>query len=234
MITEQSQNLINLSQQKIKLQENAKHLEGFKTRQEQIEKAINTIYLLINLVKVFRQKGIANFDLTETVSKLLKFIQLAQTEFNKNPEWILDNNNFNGNYLQKSVDKLANQLQDQLKQTWQNYLKQKMPTTNPDLLNLLEKVASFKDTVTKIKRLDQLIKEYDYPQSKEEFNNIEQWINNLRESWENLNSDQVPDAVIRFLRAAANQGASLNLLTDEVKDWIIQHGLYDSIRIRLS
>jgi hypothetical protein len=40
--------------------------------------------------------------------------------------------------------------------------------------------------------------------------------------------------VLRFLRVAANEGATLGLLTPEVKDWLAKHGLIDSLRIRLT
>jgi hypothetical protein len=63
---------------------------------------------------------------------------------------------------------------------------------------------------------------------------VDRLIEQLKQCWDGLNADEVPEAVLRFLRVAANEGATLGLLTPEVKDWLAKHGLIDSLRIRLT
>ena len=100
---------------------------------------------------------------------------------------------------------------------------------------MLERVSAFKPTVQRIRNLDVQIRESNsIPQSSEDFDKVDWLIEELKQCWDGLNADEVPEAVLRFLRVAANEGASLGLLTPEVKDWLAKHGLIDSLRIRLT
>lgn len=234
MLLEQSQKLIELSQEKIALQKYANNLDGFKSRQQLISQAVTNITFFIRAFRAFRQRGLVTFDLTQKVDKLLEFITIAEENFQQNPEWILDNKNFKGNIFISSLEGLTKTLTQQLLQAWKNYLTLRMPSTNQEMLNLLGRVDAFKSTVQKIRNLDALIPREEFPKSCEEFDSIDSLIDQLRESWDSLSSDEAPEAVLRFLRATASQGASLTLLTPEVQDWITRHGISDSLRIRLT
>jgi hypothetical protein len=99
----------------------------------------------------------------------------------------------------------------------------------------LDKVSAFKPTVQRIRSLDSQIQDSNsIPQSSEDFERVDRLIEELKQCWDGLNADEVPEAVLRFLRVAANEGATLGLLTPEVKDWLAKHGLIDSLRIRLT
>jgi len=234
ILLEKSQKLIELSQDKIALQKYANHLDGFKARQQLISQAVTNITPFVRAFRAFRQRGLVTFDLTQKVDKLLEFITIAEENFKQNPEWILDNRNFKGNIFISSLEGLTKTLTQQLLQAWKNYLTLRIPSTNQEMLNLLGRVDAFKSTVQKIRNLDVLIPREQFPKSCEEFENIDRLIDQLRESWKSLSSDEVPEAVLRFLRATASQGASLTLLTPEVQDWITRHGISDSLRIRLT
>jgi hypothetical protein len=109
-----------------------------------------------------------------------------------------------------------------------------MPSTNSEFLHLLKKVPDFKPIVERVEQLKQRIPQDKYPEKEEEFKKMEGLIESLKSAWANLSAENVPDSVLQFLRAAANQGASLDLLTPEVQAWIEEHGISDSLRIRLS
>jgi len=64
MLLEKSTQLIELSQKQINLQTYATNLDGFKSRQEQIEQAVAIILPLVQCLRAFRKKGITNLDLT--------------------------------------------------------------------------------------------------------------------------------------------------------------------------
>ncbi len=128
---------------------------------------------------------------------------------------------------------MTTELDEQLTQAWRNYLVQKMPSTNPEMLNLLIRIEAFKPTVQRIQDLNGQIQRKKLPQNTEEFKNIEQLIERLRENWHSLSSDEVPEPVLHFLKAAVDLGAPLNLLTPEVRHWLDRHDISDSLRIRL-
>ena len=233
MLLDKSQQLIKLSQDK-KLQQNfVSNLEAFQTRQKQITDAVVVIQPIVEALKAFRKRGIDNIDLTQKADSILKVIINAEENFRNNPDWIIDNNNFKGSYLKSSVESLKKSIELAFKEAWKSYLNQKMPSTNNDMLNLLAKVEAFKNTVQQIRLLDTEIKEVSYPKNDAEFIKYERKIEQLKLSWNNLNSNEVPEAVLRLLKAAANQeGASLSLFTPEVQDWISKHNFSDSLKIK--
>lgn len=54
-----------------------------------------------------------------------------------------------------------------------------------------------------------------------------------RAAWAQLTSDNLPDAVILFLRACAGEGALVTALTTEVREWLDTRNLLGSLRIRI-
>lgn len=235
MLLEKSTQLIELSQNKINLQRYATNLQGFQSRQQQIEQAVAGTIPLVQCLRAFHQRGFANFDLTQKADTLLIFITNVETKFQEEPEWIIDNENFNEKNFISRIKQLQKALEEQLSEAWRRYRSQKMPSTNHEILNLLDKVSAFKPTVQRIRSLDLQIRESNsIPQDSEDFEKVDRLIEQLKQCWDGLNADEVPEAVLRFLRVAANEGATLSLLTPEVKDWLAKNRLIDSLRIRLT
>ncbi len=235
MILQKSTQLIKLSQDKINLQKDAENLQGFQSRQQQIEQAVAETIPLVQSLRAFRQKGITNFHLTQKAEILLTFIANVEAEFKKNPEWIIPNENFNKKNFTSRIEQLQNSLREQLNQSWWLYRNQNKPSTDNEILNLLDKVSAFKPTVQRIRSLDWHIQESNsIPESSEDFERVDRLIEQLKQCWDGLNADEVPEAVLRFLRVAANEGATRALLTPEVEDWLTKHRLIDSLRIRLT
>lgn len=234
MLLEKSTQLIDLSQKKINLQTYATHLQGFQSRQEQIKQAVDGTRPLVQCLRAFRKKGIANLDLTQKAEILLTFIANVESKFLEDPEWIISNENFNEKNFTSRIKQLQKALEEQLSQAWRRYRNQNRPSTNNEILNLLDKVSGFKPTVQRIRSLDsQILESNSIPQRSEDFERVDRLIEELKQCWDGLNADEVPEAVLRFLRVAANEGATLGLLTPEVKDWLAKHDLIDSLRIRL-
>lgn len=233
MLLEKSKQLIELSQKRIALKNYADHLQGFQGRQEQITQAVAGILPLVEALKEFRKRGIANFDLNQKADTILSFLTTTEDNFWKNPEWILDNKNFKGNIFISSVESLKSTLKQHLCQAWRSYLTQHMPSTNNEMLDLLARVEAFKPTVQRIQSLDLKIQQVEFPSNSEEFESADKLIDQLKQTWNSLSSNEVPEDVLRFLRVAANQGAPIDLLTPEVKDWLTRHRIAGSLRIRL-
>ncbi|MBS3029673.1 MAG: hypothetical protein HCA25_22155 [Dolichospermum sp. DET50] len=233
MLIEKSQELIELSQRKVSLKNYADNLQGFQSREEQINNFITEIQTIMQAVKAFREKGISNITVDKKLDDLLNFIIHAENDFRENPDWIIDNKHFDAKIFKKGIDNITQTLKQQLSTDWQIYLSQNMPSTNQEMLNLLSKVQAFSHHVQRIRNLDQEIKRVNYPKNIHQLELTQMQITELKQCWESLSSDDVPEAVLNLLRAAANQGASLNLLTPEVLDWVNTYGMADSLKIRL-
>ncbi|MEG4027285.1 MULTISPECIES: hypothetical protein [unclassified Microcoleus] len=235
MLIENSHELRDLSQKLINLRKYAEHYQGFQSRQKQIEQAVTGTLPLVQSLRAFRERGMANFDLTQKADSLLKFIANVEAKFQEDREWIIDNENFNNKNFTYTVNQLQKSLKEELSQAWGLYRTEKMPNTNKEVLNVLDKVSAFKPTIQRIRNLDLQIRESNsIPQSSEDFDKVDRLIEELKQCWDGLNADEVPEAVLRFLRVAANEGATRGLLTPEVEYWLTKYRLIDSLRIRLT
>ncbi|MCW6036018.1 hypothetical protein K4A83_06995 [Spirulina subsalsa FACHB-351] len=234
MLLEKAQQLSTLADQKIQREKYVKHRQGFESRQKQIENAIASLEPLDNAVKIFRDRGLADFDVSNKADQLLGLIIQAKKRFEENPEWIIENNNFDGNRFKSSIDSLAKSLRQHLERNWKQYLAQQMPSTNDELLNLLAKIPSFRADVEHIQKLKADIDQVEFPETQSIFGHLENSIKNLKKCWEDLSGDDVPEAVLIFLRRAADpEGATLDLLTPEVTEWLDRHQISQALRIRL-
>lgn len=235
MLVEKSNQLSELSQKTINLRKYAENFQGFQSRQKQIEQAVAGTIPLVQSLRAFRHREIVNFDLTQKADSLLKFIANLEAKFQEDPQWIIDNENFNNKIFTSAVNQLQKALREQLTQAWWLYRIQKMPNANQEVLNVLDKVSAFKSTIQRIRTLDLQIRESNsIPQSSEDFAKVDRLIEQLKQCWDQLDADEVPEAVLHFLRVAANEGATRSLLTPEVEDWLTKHGLIDALRIRLT
>lgn len=234
MLVQKAQELSALADQKIQNEKYVKHRQGFESRQQQIENAIASLESLAVAVKIFRDRGLADFDVSNKADKLLGFIIQAKKLFGEDSEWIIDNNNFDGNLFKSSIDSLAKSVKQHLERNWKHYLAQQMPSTNDELLNLLAKISSFRADVEHIQKLKADVYKVKFPETESIFEYLENSIKNLKKCWEDLSGDDVPEAVLIFLRrAAATEGAPLDLLTPEVTEWLDRHHISHALRIRL-
>jgi len=235
MPIKKSHELRDLSQKTINLRKYAEHYQGFQSRQKQIEQAVTGTLPLVQSLRAFRQREIVNFDLTQKADSFLKFIANVEAKFHEDPEWIIDNENFNNKNFTSTVNQLQKALKEELSQAWRLYRIQKMPIANKEVLNVLDQVSAFKPTIQRIRYLELQIQDSNsIPESIEDFAKVDRLIEQLKQCWDKLDADEVPEAVLDFLRIAANEGATLSLLTPEVKDWLTKHGLIDALRIRLT
>lgn len=234
MLTNRAKQLIELSEEKIKLVKYADQVEGFKTRQKEFEKAVEALLPRANTLKVFRQNSIIDGNFEQKVEQISQFVNLSLKSFVQSPEWIIEPQNFKGNILERSIKGITSELDEQLNQAWKNYLVERMPSTNSEMLNLLVRIEAFKPAVQKIRDLNDQIQHKKIPQNSEEFEHIARLIAQLREHWHSLSSDEVPETVLHFLKAAVDLGAPLNLLTPEVRNWLDRHNISDTLRIRLT
>ena len=86
MLVEKSTQLIELSQNKINLQRYATNLQGFQSRQQQIEQAVAGTLPLVQCLRAFHQRGLANFALAQKADTLLIFIADVEARFQEEPE----------------------------------------------------------------------------------------------------------------------------------------------------
>lgn len=124
----------------------------------------------------------------------------------------------------------ANQQKEQTRAAWRNFCETNVPTPQPHYLALLATSSSSRDDANSIANLDQQI-EYIRAQDPIVVRGIPQKLVSLlrqrRQLWQQLDADDLPDAVMSFISSASQTGAPLASLTPVVKDWLSQHDLID-------
>ncbi|WP_116327926.1 hypothetical protein [Cupriavidus phytorum] len=123
-----------------------------------------------------------------------------------------------------------------IREGWRRYIDANSPGGSDEVLDALGKLPQLRDGVIRIRQCRQKIAALaatpptDPARAIDELRGL---VAEHRAAWTALTSDNVPDAVIRFLRACAGEGAQVAALTLEVRNWLESRDLLDSLRIRI-
>src|SRR5207248_688755 len=132
------------------LKEQHSQHDGFKSRHTQLSEISEGLEPLVSAFKVFLHKGVGQTNLNKSVSDALMLLGNVKNKFAKNPEWILQPEDFDFRVFQGLFSKLKNELQTSLIHSWHSYYSEKVPVVNKELLNVLKTVGAMEDTVLTI------------------------------------------------------------------------------------
>src|SRR5439155_24767943 len=107
------------------------------------------------------------------------------------------------------------------------------PATNRDVLDVLA-TAFARDVRLLRQQADRLdLTRRTLPGSAQSLREFDAEVADLQRAWGQLGGGEVPPPVVAFLKAAAAPaGARLDLLTDEVRRWLADHGILAAFTIR--
>jgi hypothetical protein len=129
--------------------------------------------------------------------------------------------------LQSSVDKAVSELERRATGAWQRYAVQKTPEISGEVLTALEADPRAGSTVVRIMRLSEALRRLrtrTIP-SPEELDEFDEAVAQLRDAWSTLDVASLSEEIVAFLRATNSaQGAPLDLLTVQVREWLEQRG----------
>jgi len=233
MIANDCDNLEALAQKRFQLKNNTQNLKEFQTKYKQIHDLVNTLRPTFSAIQSFKKQGVGSFNLDQTADTLLNVIANIQLEFQNDPSWLTNPQKFKFIKLQQSVTSLDTQAKEQLSQEWEKYRNSRLHTKD-ELLDILEKIIQFRDTVQNIRKLSREIRIVSYPKDETHFYELDAKLSQIQDEWSSLRSDEFPDDVLNFLKAAANNTAVIMMLTPQVLDWLDEQGIISSFRIRFS
>src|SRR6266566_2657979 len=124
---------------------------------------------------------------------------------------------------QASADKAMRELERRATGAWQRYTAEKMPDISADILTALEDDP----TVAKIINLSEGLRRLrDRPiPSPDVMYQFDEATAQLRSAWSVLDVANLSEEIVAFLRAANSaQGAPLDSLTEQVREWLEQRG----------
>jgi len=137
-------------------------------------------------------------------------------------------------YMKKAFQKFAEAAEKATEATWDQYKPRARPNVDANQVAQAEQQEAFKTMAmqlrTRAKHADQLSKKP--PATEEAFVELETTWNDVRELIEALPAVADDPRVREFLKAAnSTKGAALELLTDEVRQWLTENNTADKYRI---
>ena len=131
---------------------------------------------------------------------------------------------------------IANAADTAILEGWRCFIDANSPGGSDDVLDALGKLPQLRFGVTRIRLCRQKIADLAATppiDPARAVDQLRQLVAEHRTAWTELTSDNIPEAVIKFLRACAGDGAQVTSLTLEVRNWLETRDLLGALRIRI-
>ena len=232
MIASEAENLIDLINHKAQLQQNVLHHNGFKTRLEELNKSLAELEQRTSLIKPFTDRKFNQPNIANKSVAVASQINSILEHFREDPGSIIS---YNTIVLKNALKGVINDLDLYISLSWRDYTSRTFQTNQQDL-NVFSAIPMFAGIVQKIRIL--LIQidncRSTIPMGESDFEKFDRLIIEFDAAWKELGSTDLPPEVQCFLQAAGTrEGAAINLLTTEVKDWLRTKGISESFRIHM-
>lgn len=210
----------------------ATDLDKFRSRENQLQMLVVEVSSLASALGSFRSRGIYNLTSTQAIDSFLNEVTVISAKFSQDRGYLIAEE-FKMTSLNSKSKTLKNFLKSELSQAWQIYKQENLPPVNMELLNLLERIPTFKSTVQKVRTVVGRLEAIKFPEDENQFKQVEAFISDLSNAWGSLDSNEVPESVLKFLRATSTGGASLDSLNSEVETWLKSKGIFQLFQIKL-
>jgi hypothetical protein len=235
MIVDECKTLSTRVSEYKRLRENSVQVGRFEKVRGVLERGTSLIGPLAATVLTFRKANIPNVELGHEAKELLGTLRKAQAAFTDRPESLIDPKVLDLTKLGKAIEGLAKQLEERLRTEWMRHTAARIPATKHEVLDVLSpafprEVRLLRQRAEKLELARQTL-----PTSPEAINVFEADVGELEQAWTKVGGGNVPAAVTSFLQSAASRsGASLLLLTEEVRHWLSEHNIIASFSIKVS
>ncbi|WP_333983552.1 hypothetical protein [Burkholderia gladioli] len=176
---------------------------------------------------------------TEALERWRARLQNLLVAFEETPTSILDPvpGDDARKILFEPLAQFSAQIQTALQTSWKSWVLEQQPSISIELLEVLAEVPALATQVAEIRNMWAKLRQVagELPGSEDEISSTKATADRLVTLWESLAGGGIPSEVVTFLRSAGQRnGAAFALLTTEVADWLRNHDLLDTLRIRLS
>ncbi|MEW9525951.1 hypothetical protein MRBLRH8O_003813 [Agrobacterium radiobacter] len=120
--------------------------------------------------------------------------------------------------------------------SWKSYVRKRAEFGSSDILDALAAIPQFRPSVIRIRQCRTALEAFGetVPEDpKATVLRLDALVAEHEKSWSELSANDIPPSVVKFIRDAANDGASLTSYSDEVRHWLDKQNLVASFRIRL-
>jgi len=236
MLLERAADLTAKIAQYQKLKGAADESEQFHTRAKQLTEVAERITRVRQALDRLTNAGVdVRFEPSDGAAYAAK-AKALRTALQAEPA-VINNPPFDLKYeFADRLTGIATAADNAMREAWIGYVAKRAAFGSEDVLTALAAVPQFRTSVAKIRRCRTEISSLRNGVPTDP-NAVVERIDALVEehdaAWSELSADDIPPSVISFIRAAAGQGAPVEALTAEVKNWLAGRGLLATFRIRL-
>jgi hypothetical protein len=235
MIVARCETLRNRIETKRQVERSAKELARFKKVRDLLAQHAGRLASLVAASDLLDAAGVTVRPLPAVASAALVTVRTLKESFAARPDIVVDEEQFNSVRLDRSLKAAAEALQGHLLPCWRGHALQLIPPANEAVLDAL--APAFPREVRLIRAASVKLAQAaeSLPGSLEEVRSFERDATSLHAIWGRLGGGDVPQALLTFLKSAASPaGAGLELLTDEVRDWLTMHEITSSFSVRVA
>jgi hypothetical protein len=232
MIVARCETLRSRIQTKKQVERSAKELARFKKVRDLLALHATRLASLVAASEILDAAGVAVRPLPAGAGGSLVTVRTLKESFAERPDIVVDEEQFNSVRLDRSLKAAAEALQGHLLPCWRRHALQLIPAANEAVLEAL--APAFPSEVRLIRAASVKLAQSaeSLPGSLEEVRTFERDATSLHAIWGQLGGGDVPQGVLTFLKSAASPaGAGLELLTDEVRDWLAVHDITSSFSV---
>lgn len=213
----------------------SKEIQGFTDRQNKLAELVDRVSKAISAKQLFHSEKIGPVPAALGIVQLQDKVNNLQGSFMASPISILEPNSLK--QIIQGINTACDEMESNLTESWSTYKIGNLINLNPELLDILSKIPGFSENVKKvlgkIKELEQ--HNVSYPTTRQEVEDFRASASALADAWNKLDSQNIPPEVWNFLKnAVAPGGASMNTITAEVLNWLRDHMVEGSFRVKLS
>lgn len=206
----------------------------FKTRQIELRNALIELARIRSNYLLMRDASIPCPELGEILSPIEVIAKDKIQLFTKNPQSVLEKTAFQA--FIKAIKTTVTAVSQGLLQEWKLYVEGLMPYIQQDTLNILKKVPAFKWETELIEQHMASLRNHmnRLPNVNAEIEQLREISKVLHQLWNKFGQGNVPPEILHFLRlAGSSTGAPLSILTEEILNWLNEHGIYNDCTIRI-
>ena len=209
--------------------------DAVRTRAQQLQDRAGGLAADVERVALFRSRGCTPSLPMESLQDLLTRTRDYRTGFAAERASIIadpENSDFKWKYLER-FPQITRSIRASLARAWERHVDDLAPDISDDLLGAFAGVPEFGETVRQIREIRGQLTALrgNPPDRPEAFDEVDVLARGARQRWQSI-ADQDPSPAVRaFLTDAAGQGASLDALNKEVRDWLEARGLAGSLRL---
>lgn len=208
----------------------------FQSRANQLKSASEKLSSVRTALKKMRDAGIEVDFVPSDGLKLAERAKELRTAMSENPAAINEPSlNLKYDFLDRLAG-IASAADRMISTSWKSYVSKRAEFGSSDILDALAAIPQFRPSVNRIRQCRAAVEalgETVPDDPKAIVSKLDALVAEHEKSWSELSAKDIPAVVVKFIREAANDGASLASYSDEVRQWLVVQNLVESFRIRL-